>query len=106
MAATVDPLTPAEKPFEFGDPKPNAVGRNALVSSEGCVLHLDAQSADRMLWSGEDLIRVKLPAGTRVVYPKPTIPGLPDRSGTGVIFRDQVSPQGAQVLDAQRVARR
>lgn len=64
--------------YEFGDPKPNAVGRAALVSSEACVRYLDADSPPRMLWSGEDLIRVKLPKGTRVVYPKPTIPGLPD----------------------------
>jgi hypothetical protein len=32
-----------------------------------------------MMWSGEDLLDVKLPADTRVVYPKPTIPGIPDR---------------------------
>ena len=65
--------------FDFGDPRPNAVGRNALVSTEGCVVHLEANSAKRLLWSGEDLLDVTLPAGTRVVYPKPTIPGLPDR---------------------------
>ena len=65
--------------FDFGDPRPNAVGRNALVSTKGCVVHLEANSAKRLLWSGEDLLDVTLPAGTRVVYPKPTIPGLPDR---------------------------
>ena len=64
---------------EFGDPTPNAVGRNAVVSSEGCVVHLEENSAKRLMWSGEDLLDVKLPAGTRVVYPKPTIPGIPDR---------------------------
>ncbi len=63
----------------FGDPTPNAVGRKALVSHEGCVVELDARSAPRLLWYGEDLLSVKLPAGTRVVYPNPTIPGLPDR---------------------------
>ena len=63
----------------FGDPRPNAAGRAALVSHRGCVRELTGSSADRLLWYGEDLIRVKLPAGTRVVYPKPTIPGLPDR---------------------------
>ena len=65
--------------FDFGDPKPNAVGRNALVPTDGCVVHLEANSAKRLLWSGEDLLDVTLPAGTRVIYPKPTIPGLPDR---------------------------
>jgi len=63
----------------FGDPTPNAVGRNALVSHEGCVVHLDARSAPRLLWYGEDLLSVKFPAATRIVYPNPTIPGLPDR---------------------------
>ncbi len=65
--------------YVFGEPAPNAVGRAALVSHEGCVVHLEAHSAPRLLWYGEDLLDVKMPAGTRVVYPKPTIPGLPDR---------------------------
>jgi hypothetical protein len=65
--------------IDFGDPKPNAVGRRALVSHDGCVVHLDSASAPRLLWHGEDLLDVRLPAGTRVVYPKPTIAGLPDR---------------------------
>lgn len=63
---------------DFGDPTPNAVGRQALVSHEGCVVHLDAKSAPRLMWSGEDLLSVKMPAGTRVMYPNPTIPALPD----------------------------
>jgi lactate racemase len=65
--------------FDFGDPTPNAVGRHAVVSDEDCVVHLDSGDAPRLLWSGEDLLQVPMPAGTRVVYPKPTIRGLPDR---------------------------
>jgi hypothetical protein len=65
--------------FDFGDPKPNAVGRLAQVPHDGCVVHLDSASAPRLLWSGEDLLEVRLPAGTRIVYPKPTVPGLRDR---------------------------
>ena len=65
--------------FDLGDPKPNAVGRLAQVPHDGCVVQLDSASAPRLLWSGEDLLDVKLPAGTRVVYPKPTVPGLRDR---------------------------
>ena len=30
--------------FEFGDPTPNAVGRQALVSHDGCVVHLDGKA--------------------------------------------------------------
>ena len=65
--------------FTFGDPKPNAVGREALVPYDDCIAHLDHTSAKRLLWYGEDLISVKFPPGTRVVYPKPTIPGLANR---------------------------
>src|SRR5712692_597845 len=63
------------------DPGPNAVGRLALVPEDGCVVHLEASAAPRLLWSGEDLLDVRMPAGTRVVYPKPTIAGLRDRDG-------------------------
>ena len=65
--------------LESTDPAPNAVGRGALVSSERCVVHLDAGARPRLMWYGEDLLEVEMPAGTRVVYPKPTIPGLRDR---------------------------
>lgn len=76
MSSKTDNFNPAA---EFSDPKPNAVGRNAIVSPAGCVVHLESSSARRLLWYGEDLLDVKMPAGTRVIYPKPTIPGLPDR---------------------------
>src|SRR6266487_171766 len=65
---------------DFGDPTPNAVGRKALVSHEGCVVHLESDSAPRLMWYGEDLLSVKFPPGTRVMYPNPTIPGLRDRN--------------------------
>ncbi len=65
--------------FEFPPPGPNTVGRLADVSPEGCVVHLEGDSARRLFWYGEDLLDLKLPAGTRVIYPKPTIPGLKDR---------------------------
>jgi len=83
----------------FGDPRPNAVGRRALVSHRGCVIELDARSAPRVLWSGEDLLSVTLPAGTRVVYPKPPIPGLRDRQGA--IRYALANPEGAVPLVAQ-----
>ncbi len=67
--------------FLFAEPTPNAVGRQALVSHDGCVVHLEARSAPRLMWYGEDLWSVPFPAGTRVMYPNPTIPGLPDRDG-------------------------
>jgi hypothetical protein len=63
---------------ELGDPTPNAVGRKAQVSYGGCVVHLEANSAPRLMWSSEDLLSVKMPAGTRVLYPNSTVPGLSD----------------------------
>jgi lactate racemase len=58
------------------DPAPNAVGRDAMVSPDGCVVNLETDAAPRLMWYGEDLLSVRLPAGTRAVYPKPTIRGL------------------------------
>ena len=97
MASQVQPI-PAHKEFDFGDPTPNAVGRGALVSSKDCVVHLDANSAPRLLWSGEDLLRVKLPAGTRIIYPKPTIPGLRDHAAAIRYALDH--PEGMDPLRA------
>ncbi len=105
MASVQGPLAPS-KLYEFGDPTPNAVGRDALVSSEGCVVHLEEQSADRLFWSGEDLIRAKLPAGARVIYPKPTIRGLKDRDA-GIRYAlqhpEEMDPLVAQLRPGMRV---
>ena len=90
---------PSADPSVFGDPAPNAVGRKALVSDAGCVRELQSSSAERLLWYGEDLIRAKLPAGTRVIYPKPSIPGLPDREAA--IRYALANPLQAQPLRSQ-----
>lgn len=90
----------------FGDPMPNAVGRRALVSHEGCVVHLERDSAPRLLWSGEDLLSVKLPAGTRVVYPKPTIPGLRDRDAAiryALAHPEEMEPLAALLKPGMKV---
>jgi hypothetical protein len=80
MAGTVTRVEQVRaRKFEFPPPGPNTVGRLADVSPEGCVVFLEKDSAPRLLWYGEDLWDVKLPEGTRVIYPKPTIPGLADR---------------------------
>lgn len=97
MATQVEEIR-LQREFAFGDPTPNAVGRKALVSSQGCVVHLEANSAKRLLWHGEDLLDVKLPAGTRVVYPKPTIPGIPDRD-EGIRYALQ-NPEEMEPLEA------
>ena len=87
------------QPTVFGEPAPNAVGRAALVPHDDCVQELTTASADRLLWYGEDLIRVKLPAGTRVIYPKPTIPGLSDRDAAIRFALEH--PEQAELLRSQ-----
>ena len=46
--------------------------------SHPCLVTLDRNSAPRVLFSGDRLVEVDLPAGTRVLYPKPPIQPLPD----------------------------
>ena len=98
---------PAGSPaFEFGDPTPNAVGRNALVSYDGCVTHLDGRSAPRLMWFGEDLLSVKMPAGTRVLYPNPTIPGIKDRETAiryAIDHPEQMEPLSALLSPGMKV---
>ena len=43
------------------------------------VIYIDRDSAPRIMPSGEDFILEDLPIGTRVLYPNPTIKGLPNR---------------------------
>ena len=96
MATHTKPVPSFSPPaFEFGDPTPNAVGRKALVSHEGTVIHLDGNSAPRLMWYGEDLLSVKFPADTRVVYPNPTIRGLRDRDAAirhAIAHPEQMEP--------------
>ena len=42
------------------------------------VITLDRDSAPRVLFSGEDLLLEDMPIGTKVIYPKPPIAGLPN----------------------------
>jgi lactate racemase len=43
-----------------------------------CVVTLDTRSAPRTLFSGDQLVEVDLPTGTRVIYPKPPLAPLKD----------------------------
>jgi lactate racemase-like protein len=98
---------PAGPPaFEFGDPTPNSVGRNALVSHEGCVVQLEGRSADRLMWYGEDLLSVRMPTGTRVLYPNPTIAGLKDRDAAiryALDHPEQMEPLSALLRPGMKV---
>src|SRR5262245_63539278 len=46
--------------------------------SHPCLVTLDSRSAPRTLFSGDQLVEVDLPTGTRVVYPKPPLAALKD----------------------------
>jgi nickel-dependent lactate racemase len=47
-------------------------------SNHPLVVTLDKQSGPRVLFSGDQLLEIDLPAGTRVVYPRPPIEPLKD----------------------------
>ncbi|MBM3814344.1 MAG: DUF2088 domain-containing protein [Acidimicrobiia bacterium] len=97
---------PRQRKFEFPEPGPNTVGRLADVSHEDCIHYLEADSAPRLLWNGEDLMRVKLPAGTRMIYPKPTIAGLRDRARAirhALSYPEGMEPLAAQLKPGMRV---
>src|SRR5580700_7809684 len=47
-------------------------------STHPLVVTLDQGSAPRVLFSGDRLLEIDLPAGTRVVYPRPPIEALKD----------------------------
>jgi len=98
MASTVERVREVRsRKFEFPAPAPNTVGRLADVPP-GEVVHVDSNSAPRLLWYGEDLWDVKLPVGTRIIYPKQTIPGLPDRPAG--IRHALANPEDMDPLDA------
>jgi hypothetical protein len=46
--------------------------------SHPCLVTIDSRSAPRVMFSGDRLVEVDLPTGTRVVYPKPPIAPLKD----------------------------
>ena len=48
------------------------------MSNHPCVVTINHQSKPRVLFSGDQLIEVDLPIGTRVVYPKPPMEPLND----------------------------
>ena len=92
--------------IEFGDPTPNAVGRKAAVSHAGCVVHLESNAAPRLMWYGEDLLSVKFPASTRVMYPNPTIPGLADRKAAiryALAHPEEMDPLAALLKPGMKV---
>ena len=53
-------------------------GYDPVAAARDCVVTLEKDSAPRVLFRGEDLMEAKLPAGTRVVYAKPPLPGIRD----------------------------
>ena len=63
------------------------------------VIYIDRDSAPRIMPSGEDFILEDLPIGTRVLYPNPSIKGLPNREAA--IRYALNHPHGTDPLFAQ-----
>jgi len=77
---------------------PSPDGYDPVAAARDCVVTLERDSAPRVLFCGEDLMEVKLPAGTRVVYAKPPLPGLRDREAA--IRRALEHPENMEPLRA------
>ena len=62
-------------------------------------VYIDTDSAPRLIHYGEDFWEEDLPVGTRVIYPKPPIQGLPNPRGA---IRHAINhPLGCDPLHAQ-----
>ncbi len=58
---------------------PGALSRSSEVPvSSPNIVYIDKQSAPRVMFSGDNLIEVDLPVGTRCIYAKPPLAGVPD----------------------------
>jgi hypothetical protein len=67
--------------------------------SHPCVVTLDPRSAARVLFSGDRLVEVDLPAGTRVLYPRPPRPFV--RDVDAAIRSAIVEPENSAPLSAK-----
>jgi hypothetical protein len=64
-----------------------------------CLVTLERDSAPRVLFSGDRLVEVDLPPGTRCIYPKPPMDGLKDPDAA---IRFAINhPQGSEPLYAK-----
>ena len=63
------------------------------------IVTIDRDSPPRVLFSGEDLLVEDLPVGTRVIYPRPPIEGLPNVKSA--IRWALNHPEGCDPLHAQ-----
>ncbi len=64
-----------------------------------CLVTLERDSAPRVLFSGDRLVEVDLPPGTRCIYPKPPMEGLKDPDSA---IRYAINhPQGSEPLYAK-----
>ena len=63
------------------------------------VVTIEADSPPRVIFSGEDLLLEDLPVGTKVIYPKPPVAGLPNLKAA---IRQAINrPEGCEPLHAK-----
>src|SRR6266436_5376072 len=70
------------------------------------VIYIDNDSAPRIVPYGEDFLLEDLPIGTRVIYPKPPIKGLPNREAAiryALNHPHETEPLYAQLYPGMRV---
>ncbi|MBI3395378.1 MAG: DUF2088 domain-containing protein [Spirochaetia bacterium] len=59
-------------------PRPEYVPGSSGLVEDPEVVHIKQDSAKRIVFSGEDIVEIKMPVGSRVIYSKPPVKGLPD----------------------------
>ena len=62
-----------------------------------CLVTLERDSAPRVLFSGDRLVEVDLPPGTRCIYPKPPAEGRVIRGENGMDVGDRVNVELVRV---------
>src|SRR5690606_23168245 len=71
------PACPPACSMRRGQPM-RAIRPRTRGAADESVVTIDTDSAPRILFYGEDFLCEDLPVGTRVIYPRPPIRGLPN----------------------------
>src|SRR5512146_2905752 len=70
------------------------------------IVTIDGDSAPRVLFSGEDLLLEDLPVGTKVIYPRPPVAGLPNVKSAirwAINHPEECDPLHAQLRPGMKV---
>jgi nickel-dependent lactate racemase len=99
LPASIPPSLPPASSQPSSQPPDDLVPRARTRSSHPLVVTLDKKSAPRAVFSGDTLVEVDLPAGTRCIYPRAPLEALKDE---GAAIRYALNhPLGSDPLHAK-----